>query len=686
MNQIPVSLPAALTLLAAAIQPVHAETTLAPVVVIAGVIEAPLTVVTDPQAPRQPVPAQDGADYLKTIPGFSVIRKGGTDGDPLLRGMAGSRLGILLDGEQILGGCGARMDPPTAYVFPDAYDSVTVLKGPQSVLYGPGNSAGSVRFERDNQRYTEPTLEGRASLTTGSAGRFDQAVDLRAGRPAGYLRAFGNHTAADDYRDGKGNRVHSGYDRWNAGLIMGLTPDDDTRVELTLQHSDGEAAYADRSMDGSSFARDNIGLKIERKRLTAWLEKLEASAYYNYVDHVMDNYSLRPAGMSRSAMNPDRETRGGRVAGDIRLGERTLLQAGADHQQNIHTSRMAMSMMGGPLADYRDLPRVEDARFSQTGLFAELTHDQSDDRRLVAGWRGDLWRARDGRDTLMLGGMMGGGMTPNPSAGMTRRETLHSGFLRQELTLKGGATAYAGLGHSERFPDYWELIAHNKEGESGSVSAFAEIEPERTTQLDVGIQHDNGFHSWSVSAFYSDVQDYLLIESGVPRMMPMRTATLTRNVDARTWGGELGGGLKLSPAWRVDGSLAYVRGDNRTDGTPLAQLPPLEARVALGWQQGRWQAGALWRLVAAQNRVDIGKGNIVGQDIGPSGGFGVFSLNGGYQLRERWQLTWGVDNLFDKAYAEHISRSGANGIAGYTQTLRVNEPGRTLWARLQTTF
>src|SRR5690554_5887322 len=83
-----------------------------------------------------------------TAPGFSVIRKGGTDGDPVFRGMAASRLSILLDGEAILGGCGSRMDPPTAYVFPEAYESVTILKGPQSVKHGSGSSAGVVMFER----------------------------------------------------------------------------------------------------------------------------------------------------------------------------------------------------------------------------------------------------------------------------------------------------------------------------------------------------------------------------------------------------------------------------------------------------------------------------------------------------------------------------------------------------------
>lgn len=52
------------------------KTPLPEVVVTAPQMSSPLTIVTDPKAPRQPVPAQDGADYLKTIPGFSVVRKG----------------------------------------------------------------------------------------------------------------------------------------------------------------------------------------------------------------------------------------------------------------------------------------------------------------------------------------------------------------------------------------------------------------------------------------------------------------------------------------------------------------------------------------------------------------------------------------------------------------------------------
>ena len=64
---------------------------LPPVVITAPIMQTPLVTQFNPRDPQQPLPANDGASLLKTIPGMSVIRKGGTDGDPLFRGMAASR-------------------------------------------------------------------------------------------------------------------------------------------------------------------------------------------------------------------------------------------------------------------------------------------------------------------------------------------------------------------------------------------------------------------------------------------------------------------------------------------------------------------------------------------------------------------------------------------------------------------
>src|SRR5690554_4436621 len=103
-------------------------------VVTAAAPSAALTFVTDPRQPRQPVPASDGADYLKTIPGFGVMRGGGTNGDPVLRGMFGSRLNLLAGDGALAGACPSRMDNAMSYISPENWDALTVTKGPQTVL------------------------------------------------------------------------------------------------------------------------------------------------------------------------------------------------------------------------------------------------------------------------------------------------------------------------------------------------------------------------------------------------------------------------------------------------------------------------------------------------------------------------------------------------------------------------
>ncbi|MBS4098576.1 MAG: TonB-dependent copper receptor [Sulfuricella sp.] len=658
-------------------------TRLEEVIVTAPLMAEPLTIVTDPKAPRQPVPAHDGADYLKNIPGFSVIRKGGTDGDPVLRGMAASRINILLDGENILGGCGNRMDPPTAYVFPESYDRITVIKGPQTVLYGPGNSAGTVLFERSVKRFDPAGWKFNGSLTAGSFGRNDQVADLRGGNPDFYFQGTGTRSDSGDYQDGAGNTVHSAFTRWSTSGALGWTPDANTRVELTGIQSDGEAAYGDRTMDGVKFKRDNVGLKFEKSKISSLLDKLEANLYYNYVDHVMDNYSLRPVAGAAAKMvsNPDRETTGGRAAATLKFGDATQSVVGVDFQANKHTLRSAM----GAMADsYSSRNRVEDANIRNHGLFGEVTHYLNQSDKLVAGLRADRWNAQDKRATLSIGTGMAAATVANPTANKERSDTLVSGFGRFERDLAGmPATVYAGVGHTERFPDYWEMISATKESAT-TLSAF-DSRPEKTNQLDVGVVYNSGKLSASVSGFYSKINDYLMVQSNYVKAsltgMGSRTATIVRNVDATTWGGEAGIAYALSEVWKVDAALSYVHGDNDTDGTALAQMPPLEGRLGLGYDNKLWSVGALWRLVSEQTRYDLNKGNIVGQDLGKSGGFGIFSLNGSYRPKKGVLVSGGVDNLFDKTYAEFISRGGAM-VSGYDQTTRINEPGRTLWLKL----
>ena len=649
-----------------------------PAVVVTG--EAPsshLVWETDPRLPRQPVPASDGADYLKTIPGFTALRNGGTNGDPVLRGMFGSRLNLMTNDGAMPGACPSRMDNPLSYVSPDTYDRLIVIKGPQTVLWGPGASAGTVRFERDVDRFEAPGVRARGVLLGGSFGRNDQMADLEAGVPSGYMRVNGNRSESDDYEDGDGQAVPSSWKKWNVDASLGWTPDEDTLLELSIGAGDGEARYAGRGMDGSQFKRENYTLRFRRSGFSGPLESVEASAFHNTADHVMDNYTLRdpnPMGSMPMPMgsNVDRRTVGGRMAMDWAWSQ-WALAAGMDVQDSRHRNRSAMGR-----GNYRSQPRATDATFDNFGVFGELTRSLANGGKWVAGARMDRAEATDERATA---GMMG---MPNPTAGVSREETLPSGFLRFEGEAGDMPLGwYAGIGHVQRMPDYWELFSPDM-GPMGAPNAFAGVEPERTTQLDVGGQwRGERFDAW-VSAYAGRIDDYILFTYSEGGMMGQMSSVA--NVDARIRGAEAGIEFRPAEHWTIGANVAHARGENRDSGAALPQMPPLDAKFTLNYDDRRWSMGVLVRAVASQDRVAEGQGNVVGRDLGPSGGFATLALNGGYRFNAQAQLTAGIDNVFDRSYSEHLNLSGSADFGFPADPVRINEPGRTLWIRLSLAY
>lgn len=653
----------------------------------------PLTWSTDPRLPRQPVPASDGADYLKTVPGFSAIRNGGTNGDPVLRGMFGSRLNVLSNDGAMPGACPARMDNPLSYIAPETYDRLTIVKGPQTVLWGPGASAGTVRFERQTPHFEQPGVEARASVLAGSNNRNDQTLEATAGNTLGYARVSANRSEADDYRDGAGNVVPSKWRKWNTDAALGWTPDADTVVELNAGLGDGLARYAGRGMDGAQFRRTSLGARFEKTDLPGAWESIKSSVYDNHADHVMDNYTLRTPNANSAmpmpmAANVDRRTSGGRLALEW-AWTHLALTAGADWQDSRHRSRSASNL--GPYAAW-----ASDADLDNQGLFAELTLHPGAGQRVILGARLDRAAAQDRRAGISGMSMgepmgMGDGMAmamgsdmPNPTYGVTRRQTLGSGFARYEQDLSTlPLTWYAGIGHAERMPDYWELFSADR-GPMGTVNAFSAARPERTTQLDLGAQYKGERLDAWVSAYVGRIEDYLLFAYGAGGMMGL-SSTLT-NVDADIHGAEAGVELRPASGWKLGSTLAWAWGENRSDGTPLPQMPPLEARLSAGWEGRRWSAGALLRAVSAQSRVAPMQGNVTGRDLGPTAGFATFALNAGYRISEAWRLTAGVDNLFDRDYAEHLNLAGSADFGYPADPVRIHEPGRTAWLKLNVVY
>ena len=627
--------------------------TLSPVTVTGTQQQKANRVTFNPKAALQPLPAGDGADLLQSVPNMSIIRKGGSSGDPLFRGLGGSRLSVNADDQFIYGGCGMRMDPPTAYIHPNSFDKVVVTKGPQTVTQGMGLVSGSVQFIRKDPDFTEKPYNINATLTAGSNDRLDGSLEAEFGGKYGYVRTNISHNEADDYKDGDGNRIHSNFKRDSQMLQLGITPTENTTIAGTYERSRAKVAYADRMMDGSKFDRDAWNIRFTQRNLTPWFSELELRYGKSEIDHVMDTYSLRTiysdGKQIKNANNPKRNTDTGRLKATFDW-DKLNLQTGLDYLDDVHVARHERGGDG-----YSHKPYMPNQSFKQWGIFTEAAWQQTDNQRWVAGLRHDQVKAH--YDTARV---------TDPVL-KHQKFNLNSGFLRWERNTDNGLKYYAGFGIAERAPDYWErLHSENKA-----------IRAEQNRQIDAGVIWKRPNLHASVSVFGSDIKDFIMMERQGMNFN-------VRNINASRFGGEAEVKWTFAPNWEVGTSLAYTHGKNRTDGKPLAQTPPLEWNNTLAFDNGKFSAGALWRVVAKQNRYSKGQGNIVGQDIGASSGFGVLSLNAGWKFSKYATLQGGVDNVFNKTYAEFVSRGG-DPSAG-TQTMRVNEPGRTAWLRLQAKF
>ncbi|MHC5225386.1 TonB-dependent copper receptor [Ignatzschineria sp. LJL83] len=627
--------------------------------VIAKISNQPNVQIINPKEAMQPMPAQDGAELLRLIPNLSVARKGGGGGEPIFRGLGGSRLRILSNDHQILGGCGGRMDPPTAYIYPESYDEVMFIKGPQSVQYGPGNIGGVARFIRNDRRFDELTTQFSGSLLGGSYDRIESYADAVIGNQWGWIHANATYNRSHDYKDGAGDKIHSQYKRQSQTIELGFTPTADTLIEIGYDRSRGHTAYADRGMDGSKFDRDSWRFKAKQENITDWLTNLQFEYSHNKIDHVMDNFSYREVipdakgERNYAVSNPARTTQSAKLFAELSFAN-TETVVGVDWMDDRHKLRMTgMKSDFNEVLNYQNMPYNPNQKFNNLGFFVESSWFMNNDQKIVAGYRHDRNKAQYYPDT---------GRSSKISEDLhTRRNTLNSAFIRYEHSIDDWML-HAGYGMAQRAPDFWERSKIDGEF----------VKKETNHELDFGFIYQNDQIAISTTFFASQIKNYILIDRGA-----------SRNVDANRYGAEAQIQWNITPNWNLSSSLAYTYGKNTTDDIPLAQIAPLEWNNSLNWHNERFSAGIVWRVVNSQHRYAKEQGNIFGTDKGPGAGFGVVSLNASWKVQDDITVIAGADNIFNKNYSEFVSRS-ATEIYPYEleNKYRVNEPGRRLWLRM----
>ncbi|HYQ72931.1 MAG TPA: TonB-dependent receptor, partial [Gammaproteobacteria bacterium] len=482
-------------------------------------------------------PPSDAGELLRDLPGIAGRRMGGRGIDPIIRGQSRNRLNILLDGAYVFGGCPNRMDPPTTYSSINAYDSMTVIKGNQTVVYGGGGPGGTVLFERITPRFY-PDESYRASASTGYISNSDTrqaGADVAAGNSSGYLRGIVDYIDANNYEDGDGDTVRSAYTNKDGVILLGYTPTAGTLLELSFEaNREDDVLFAGAGMDAPWSDNNTTRLRFETGESTGFLDAVEAELYYSDIDHLMDNYSLRPLTAPMKLRAPSSSnTGGGRVSGEIDAGDGMVWTIGTDYQKNKRDAdRYSGPATGGRPTNLQSIV-WPDVHLSLTGLFAELHRPLTARDSLTTGLRYDYVDTSAGRanEDANVPTMPGMSILRSPNdlyalyyGTRDDNHTEHNigGFVTLRHALENDSAVYATLSRSVRTADATERFIASDNGMNTSMRWIGnpDLDPEAHHQLELGYTRDAGYRDAAASIYYNDVSDYILrdrahLQSGI---------------------------------------------------------------------------------------------------------------------------------------------------------------------------
>lgn len=630
--------------------------------------------------------ATDIGERLRAVSGISASRMGGHGLDPVFRGQQGNRINVLIDGVYGFGACPNRMDPPSSLAALESYDRIIVLKGVQTLEYATAGSAGTILLERDsNTRQPGFSANGSVSLMDNSDEQ-SAVGEMTYGDDGYYLKTRFGYKDKGNYRDGDGRDILSAFHEETAGLEGGLHLTENQSLAFSIDRNKrSDTLFAGAGMDSPYDNTRKSKLRYLAEFDKGFINSLSIESGRVSVDHLMDNYSLRPltAAMMMSAPSDSKtDTHRLILEGNYKA---VKWKAGSEYQQNNRSARRYMGMSGNWMLQSVLWP---DASIRQAGFFAELTTPLAGSISLTTGARID--RVKANADKAGLNPM--NPMLLSPAAlyeqtyGTTAIEAIEDNIstLARVRWDRDNAVWFAGLSRTMRTADATEryLASNNPNMPMMQWVGNPTLAPEKHLQLDFGSHLSMGNSRLQLVAFVDEVEDYILRDRarGQTGVLVNNMATIYRNTDARLYGLEADFRHVINPQLSWQASLAYTHGENRTDNRPLAQIPPLNGRLALDWQPGRYAISLQSEFAASQNRVDDKPMNGSGLDAGPSDAFVVFHLHGSYSINKNVSLDLGIRNLFDETYAWHVNR--ANSDPFNPEAVRVNEPGRSIWLKM----
>ena len=565
-------------------------------------------------------------DVLFGLPGVDNSKDSPWEQRPIVRGLSGQRVLVLMDGSPMNSARGN--GPHPSLVDPAQVERVEVVRGPSSVAYGSDALGGVINIitREAPLGMKGRSLTGSATLGGSSADRQRTGyVELvpRFGRLSGFLSSGARK--ADKFEAPGGSVLNSQFQDYNALLNL--------RYDFTEKTSlkSGYQVYRGRDIgvpgldvrrlgriDAWSFPfyeRDLAHLTLDHGYRDSWLAGTRAKVYWQrehrsfFSEHAVsqahffdsDSYlgltGPAPATAQSIEQRQDRYfdlgTWGGQLQATSIKTRLLRLTAGVDGASDrtdgdnvrFRTWRDASgnAVSATPPDSFRISASVPDGRFDNYGGYAQSEWYLHPRWTLSAGGRYTHYRYRTDFGPR------------TPTANFTSKKVDDDAVsgsvgLMYEPIRDLHVTANVANGYRE--PNAQDLF-FNGPASVGIVLGNEFLKPEKSVSYDLGLRWGPGAFAVSGNAFVTTFDDLI-------NALPFAPGTYkyTNIATATTWGGELEGEWRFRPQWFARTAMSGTVGDITSrdaiktiykidaDKVALELVPPFRGNASLRWTNG----------------------------------------------------------------------------------------------------
>ena len=655
-------------------------------------------------------------DIARFQPGVSMNKnaRGGNQGFTI-RGIGGNRVLNVIDGVR---GTDIYFGYGKDSFEIDNLQSVQIVRGPASVLYGADAMGGAVIFTTKTARdYVNSDSGSYFNVRSMASDADDQyktgATAAFQNGDVGLIAQFTQRNWNEHEVNGSG-KVNPQDGNSDGILLKGFWDiSDNQRLSISLESVEQEADFILESDLGRSVSsslgydqteRERIGFEYVLERDSGLFDDLQILFNVQDTDASQRTIQNRTSFSFVNPRNPrsfggaaairdtmfefDQETTALNVNLRKSLSSGSLTHSFAygfnfdetdterprdRFDRNVATGTVSREISAFPMAPAEVFPNKSfpDTTTKRWGIYLQDEIQISDSGlTIIPGVRYDRYDMEANVDALLDGTNLVAGFGYPVEDFDDGEVSLSLGAL---YDLDDTYSLFGQYAEGYRAPNFNEANqAFVNLGFGYAVLPNPEIDAESSDSVELGIRADYENAFLSLSVFSNNYEDF--ISSNFIGREGEISLYQNQNIqDVEIQGAELLSYFYLNNEWRVRASVAYARGDNETDDVPIDTVDPLTVVAGLRYDNANGNWGGELLVTAVDKKDRVSSDSVVQPD-----NYTIVDLIADWELGDSLSLRLGVFNLFDEEYAHWQNIQGLNAVSSADTIANAYQPGMNI--------